>query len=191
MSMSGKISEKKKWPLAVASFFTDAFHAAKGHFCSFLLSNIIGYLTFLQILFGQSLFCSTTFLCTIRQKLCFDTLICEKPLCRKVSEGKALSVRLRFFLLSHFLIRSSFFKWLTFFVSSDFFKTYDLLNQIFPKLTIFWNRALAVLILRILGRLKQFLLITSEIQIYFAACDLFGGAFQVFTCALVSPFLAI
>ena len=48
-ALGGRISGKKKWPLAVASFFTDAYRAAKGHFCSLLLSNIIGYLAFLQI----------------------------------------------------------------------------------------------------------------------------------------------
>ena len=39
-----------KWPLIAASCVTQkTFVAIKGHFCSLLLSNIIGYLAFLQI----------------------------------------------------------------------------------------------------------------------------------------------
>ena len=38
---------QKKWPLTVCSFRTS--FSVKGHFCSFLLSNIIGYLAFVDL----------------------------------------------------------------------------------------------------------------------------------------------
>ena len=38
---------QKKWPLTVCSF--SELFSVKGHFCSFLLSNIIGYLAFLNL----------------------------------------------------------------------------------------------------------------------------------------------
>ena len=93
---------KKKWPLTAYPSITPA----KGHFCSLLLSNITGYLAFLQIL-GQNLFIQSSIPSHKPSKFISYTLICEKPQCGKLSSWKAFVLRLP--VLSHFFIRSSLF----------------------------------------------------------------------------------
>ena len=69
---------QKKWPLTVCSFLRTSF-SVKGHFCSFLLSNIIGYLTFLNLDFCFFIF---FFPLSVYERICFCLISSIDMICR-------------------------------------------------------------------------------------------------------------
>ena len=128
------------------------------HFCRFWLDK---FFSALQHSFALSV-----------QNYCFDTLICEKPLCRKVFDGKDLSGLAPCGFVAFFDSQQVFMKWLIFFVSSDFFQDLRSSESKDPKLTVIWKPCSFGFDFEDLGSVEMFSLMTSEIKIYFAACDL-------------------
>ena len=179
-----------KWPLTTCFLPSKQFCVVKGNFAEFLVSNIIGYLAFLDsttffILFYHQRI--TTSNCISLKR---DDLISRKDLDRsnrlRLLPNRSLTSDFFFFALN-ICLRFWFFCFLTY--ASGFSFCYS-----FKRMLMFlaWNLFPFAFVLRFIPFAYAFVLLWNSILHFYASknlkCNWFGTCVRRFLCISISSF---